>query len=88
MILISLSVLLAGCAVPGFKRADPGPEVTECLQFYEQTDAVVRQAGVADRESAPVRGFPYLRTNRHLASFGGQPLTAGQTEAWLDRLRG
>ena len=76
LILISVLALLAGCAGPGFKRADPDPEVQECIRLYDQADRIVREAGVADRESTRVWGFPYLRTNRYLASVGQQPLTS------------
>jgi hypothetical protein len=87
LIVVSLLALLAGCAGPGFKRADLDPGVQECIRLYAQADRIVWEAGVADRESTSVRGFSYLRTNRYLASVGQQPLTSVQVEAWIDRLQ-
>jgi hypothetical protein len=78
--------MLVSCASPPFKRLDLQPEVRQCLQFYDQADAVVREAGVTDAESARIRGFPYLRTDRFLANLGQQTLSAEQFEAWIDRL--
>ncbi len=87
-IVLYILVLLTGCAGSGFKRADPGPAVRECMEFFAGADHIVREAGVRDRESAPVSGFPYLRSNRYLGSLGQRPLTPDEFEAWVDRLLG
>ena len=57
------------------------------MELYARADHVVREAGVTDGESAPVRGFPYLRSNRYLGRLGRKPLTPDQSEAWIDRLQ-
>ena len=49
-------------------------------------DQRVTRAGVRDADSAPVPGWPWLRVNRVLASFGAEPLAPAAREVWLARL--
>jgi hypothetical protein len=62
-------ICLSGCAPflakPTFLSFEK-PE--ECLEFLKRLDEVVKKAGVRDASSAAIAGFPYLRTDRFLAS--------------------
>jgi len=63
-----------------------GSLVSRCERVYAALDAAVARAGVADAEATRVPGFPYLRTNRFLASFREQPLDGTQARAWVDAM--
>ncbi len=59
-----------------------------CAELLQSMDAFVESAGVADLGARRIEGFPYLRTNRFLASFrdeldGNSPLR----DAWLQQMR-
>ncbi len=86
LVVTCLLALLAGCAGPAVKRLDLEADEARCLEFYDRADGLVAEAGVADAESARLRGFPYLRSDRFLAHVGQEPLDGAQFEAWLDRL--
>jgi len=57
-----------------------------CLALYRELDEKIDRAGVRDAGEARLAGLPYLRVNRFLASFAGQPLTPAGRAAWLARL--
>jgi hypothetical protein len=64
---IALAPLLAAaCATLEPARA---PDLRACAEFFAQLDARVDQAGVRDAQAVRVRGFPYLRVSRLLASY-------------------
>jgi hypothetical protein len=68
-VLISLFIFLSGCA-PFLAKTTPlsfeKPE--QCKEFLNRLDEVVKEAGVRDASSVSIPGFPYLRTDRFLAS--------------------
>ena len=78
-----LALCLAGCVA----TAPPvsTPDSVSCRQLYNELDAVTDRCGVRDQGSAPVSGFPYLRSNRFLASFAKQ-LKDAQFETWVRQL--
>lgn len=82
-LLLLLLLSLAACVT-----APPIPHnaVGRCLAVFADIDREVARAGVRDRGPVSIDGFPYLRANRFLASFGEQPLTSGQFAAWVDHL--
>ena len=81
---IGLCLLLAGCAV----AVEPGGRpVADCRAVFAELDSLVDAAGVRDAEAAGVRGFPYLRVNRFLASFRSEPMKPARREAWVERMR-
>ncbi len=93
---LALAVLVAGCAsgslAPNWRRAPSyhaGAEAAACLEDFRSFDKAVRRAGVRDREAARIRGFPYLRVNRLLASFRQDDLTAqpARFADWVTALR-
>jgi hypothetical protein len=44
------------------------PQVRECAEWFQMLDARVDATGVRDAQDARLAGFPYLRSNRLLAS--------------------
>jgi len=85
------ALLAAGCAsVDGPFRANlesAAPQVRECARWYRSLDERIDAAGVRDAQDSRIRGFPYLRVNRLLASLRAE---AGRDEpamrALADRL--
>ncbi len=51
-------------------------------------DQAVADAGVRDAQAAGVRGFPYLRVNRLLASYRNEALDPGALAQWASLMRG
>ncbi|MEO6074768.1 MAG: hypothetical protein ABIP67_16220, partial [Burkholderiales bacterium] len=43
--------------------------LASCRDFYEQVERVIWQADVYDAQAMTVKGYPYLKSNRFLASF-------------------
>lgn len=58
-----------------------------CASFFDSLGQAVQDAGVEDVQGAPVRGYPYLRVNRFLASFRDRSMTLTKEQAWVDRLQ-
>lgn len=88
-----LAFLLGACAgiveppVADWPTAAAGnPEVVACREAFRAIDKAVAAAGVRDAEAARIDGFPYLRSNRFLASFRNESLNDPALEAWVDRL--
>lgn len=87
---ISLFSLLTGCAL---FRAPQIPlfleRPVECQVFLNSLDERVEQAGVKDGSSHPIPGFPYLRSNRFLASlkkYIDDPAKREQWAGWMKKL--
>lgn len=90
---ILLALLVGACAglterpVTDWPTAAGGnPDVVACRKALRTGDDAVESAGVRDAEAARIDGFPYLRTNRFLASFRNEPLSPPALKAWIDRL--
>ena len=41
---------------------------SDCRRFYAQVERAITRAGVRDAQEAPVKNYPYLRSDRFLAS--------------------
>lgn len=85
-----VSLLLGACAtVPPEQpaRAPESPMERACAQFHAQLERAVAEAGVGDAQDARVPGFPYLRTNRFLASLRQGLDSPAAFAAWVDRLQ-
>ena len=69
----------------------PGPDTAMsahgCERFYSQLDQIIERAGVRDAEQAQIPGFPYLRTDRFLASFRTDVKSDAEFSAWVARLQ-
>lgn len=85
--LLPLLLALSGCAAltpaPSARLASPDPALRTCAQWFRDLDARVERAGARDAQEARLSGFPYLRVNRTLSSFGA---VAGRDAAALDAL--
>ncbi|WP_108445578.1 hypothetical protein [Halomonas denitrificans] len=82
--------LLAGCAAGPEGRpalADLDSPDARCLARLAAFDAAVAEAGVTDAGAARVAGFPYLRTDRLLASFADDLDTPAAFADWVTRMR-
>lgn len=82
------AVLLGACATPQpspftgfFKGYD------NCRAQYAEMDARVEAAGVRDGTYYRVPGFPYLRTDRMLASFRHEVKSLNDVSEWVRRMR-
>jgi len=58
-----------------------------CGGFFDDLTQAVRDAGVRDAQTAPVKGYPYLRVNRFLASFRDRTMTRAAEQQWVDRMQ-
>jgi len=63
------------------------PEVAECRANYLGLDERVDAAGVRNGGAHTIEGFPYLRSDRFLASFRGESGEPAVFAAWVERLR-
>jgi len=92
LLLVWLTLLSGGCAVltgaapPLDHHLSDTGQIGECGRFFANLDGEVSEAGVRDWQSKRVNGFPYLRTNRFLASFADPSLSEPARNFWIDRL--
>jgi len=62
--------------------------VRECAIWFSTLDAAIDRAGTRDAENSRIPGFPYLRSNRFLASFREDGVPDGESFAvWAGELR-
>ena len=85
--LIILIVLLAACSpMPVTAPVTGDAAVEQCHEMYTILDNVVADAGVIDAEGKRIPGFPYLRSNRFLASLADSSASLDHQRAWLGQL--
>jgi hypothetical protein len=53
--------------VAGLWYAPAQANESGCRRFYDQVDRAIARAGVRDAQEAPVKAYPYLRSDRFLA---------------------
>lgn len=82
-------LFLSGCAGITPKTAEY-PEATEivskCSKAYQLISTAIHNADISDAEAQSIDGFPYLRTNRFLASFKDKLNNETLISAWLNYL--
>ncbi len=78
-----LLALLCGCAGAPHRYSE---ETLACRALFAQVDGAVELHGVRDHGAALIEGFPYLRTNRLLASLRAEVETPERFAAWSHRL--
>ncbi|MCP8689349.1 hypothetical protein [Marinobacterium sedimentorum] len=89
-LLLLLLLAVSGCTMA--PRPSPNPPglaaglLAQCQWLFEQTDDHIDQAGVRHQGLARISGFPYLRINRFLASFGPELDSPAQINTWLQQL--
>lgn len=86
--LVFLLVLLSqGCTKPAIHFESLTPIETACLTWYQKLDTTLAEHKLDDPSAAKISGFPYLRTDRFLASFRAQTLTDAAYADWLEHMR-
>lgn len=91
--LLLAPLLLAACATP--PQPAPGlelpqadlPGLSDCRERFREIDAQVAEAGVAHAGYHRIPGFPYLRTDRVLASFARDVQSDAAIGTWVRRMR-
>jgi len=77
-------LVVSACSshAPTVKHNDQA-DVVACLTLFEQVDQVVIEQGVANAGEATIAGYPFLRTNRLLASYRPTTFTTDQLRYWV-----
>jgi len=84
ILLFLIIILFSGCAPFPAKPAPLSFEKPgQCREFLSRLDEVVKENGVRDASSVSVPGFPYLRTNRFLASLKKNLKDKGEKGEWV-----
>lgn len=87
----SLVPVLSGCALSREPAFDPFvgwfKDYRSCRDEYAALDARVAAAGVLEAGYYRVPGYPYLRTDRTLASFAHEVHTLDEIGGWIRRMR-
>jgi hypothetical protein len=93
-VLACAMLVMAACATWTPRAVDPvaahvaaGGERGACAMLFTGLDEAVRAANVRDGGAARIEGFPYLRTNRFLASFDAAHLDDAELSDWTERMR-
>jgi len=87
-LLILFSLTAAGCAVGVGKPSQrSGDELSRCERLFSAIDSAVIDAGVRDGATAKVKGFPYLRVDRFLASYRNEPMSPDEAAWWVKQMQ-
>lgn len=82
-----MTACVAGPSLEEARLASSSPEVASCAQWFRALDEETGAAGVRDLQYASVPDFPYLRSDRFLASSVGRAASDPSTFAALaDRM--
>ncbi|MBI5590343.1 MAG: hypothetical protein HY881_07685 [Deltaproteobacteria bacterium] len=93
LLLISIlwisAVFLAGCAMPHIQstQTSDGGTTESCADFFASLDQQTTEAGVMDSGAFRVKGYPYLRANRFLASFREWAMDRESFAAWVNHMQ-
>ncbi len=88
-------LVLAGCTTPQLQTPRPqsvyvdtasDTVLADCARLFLDVESAVARAGVRDVQAQRIKGFPYLRVNRFLASLGTGLSQAEQVPYWADEL--
>lgn len=90
-LVLALLLLITGCArwpapTPSI-HAGSGGVVGQCADFFSRLDAETVRVDAADAGLFRVPGYPYLRTDRFLASAGSSIHDDDELAAWIDRMQ-
>jgi hypothetical protein len=81
--------LISGCAslAPQVSHyPDDTSLLAKCDTAFSLITTSIKQAQVSDAEGHPVQGYPYLRSNRFLASLKKNIKSTNSVSAWLDKM--
>jgi len=83
------SLLLAGCATPPTRpsRISDGGPAGNCADFFASLDQQIAKAEVMDSGAFRMKGYPYLRVNRFLASFREDAMDKETFSAWVNHMQ-
>ncbi|WP_031434717.1 hypothetical protein [Methylomarinum vadi] len=86
--LFLLSVIASSCTTKQIGLPAPvDHQQALCLLFYQQMDEAIFAHNAEDTSEHRVAGFPFLRSNRFLASFANESLSESAYAQWLEKLR-
>ncbi|MCC5794862.1 MAG: hypothetical protein JJT85_09020 [Chromatiales bacterium] len=85
-VLLGLVPWLAGCVTTAPVETGPalGPAAA-CHALFRHMDGITARSGLGDADYARIQGFPWLRTNRFLASFEPELEDEERLVTWLGR---
>lgn len=89
--LLCILFLLSGCAtlqpdqVASSKSSDS--YYTDCRTLVQSIEEAVKRNAVSDHASYRITDFPYLRSNRFLASFHNEMMSDQKFSLWVEELR-
>jgi hypothetical protein len=91
-LLCVIAALLYGCAhlpqTTKSRHIGKSGAVGECAEFFASLDRAARESKSRDAGAFRIKGYPYLRVDRFLASFTEDDLEDDATSlAWLDELQ-
>jgi hypothetical protein len=86
-IALLVGLLGQGCMQPVVRFESLAPDEAACLSWYRKLDILLAKHELIDPSAAKIPGFPFLRTDRFLASFRHQPLSDAAHEQWLEQMR-
>ncbi|HUS25079.1 MAG TPA: hypothetical protein VM369_09025, partial [Candidatus Binatia bacterium] len=81
--LLSMVAALAGCAT----LPPEIPQAAACRATFLELDRRTADAGVRDGGAHRIEGFPYLRSDRLLASFRDEVADGAAFDTWVEHLR-
>ena len=83
-IVVLLFVFFQGCATYQiYRQVAEFERPPEYVNFFKLLDQKVKEADVRDASGFPVRGFPYLRTNRFVTSLKHDLSNDAQRAQWV-----
>ena len=63
------------------------PGARECRQLFDDSEQIINHEKVGDSQAVKIAAYPYLRSNRWLASFKYQVSSDKSFASWLDELQ-
>lgn len=89
--LVCLFFLISGCAISPPDQAavndSNGSHILACRNLVQSVEQAVQRNRVRDHASHRINGFPYLRSNRFLASFNHEVNSDHMFASWTEQLR-
>ena len=83
------ALFLTGCAMPHIRstQISDGGTTESCADFFTSLDQQIAEAGVMDSGTFRVKDYPYLRTNRFLASFREEAMDREAFATWVNHMQ-